>query len=222
MGFLHVQTNPKLAYSTQKTIKNAERIVSHFKQLAPDFDTSRVCIKIPSTWEGLQACRELNKKGLTTLATTVFSLEQAALAADVGCRYIAPYVNELRVHFDARHVPTHPSATTSTAHRTNSPARSYNDPAPALTLCSAIQHHLLDARPDNKTQVLGTSFTSVAQVMQLAGNPHITVPLLCLPSWRARSPRGGLALRRLGRLLWGAAQQVMRWCTEDWGWRAEG
>lgn len=24
-GFLHVQTNPKLAYSTPKTIKNAER-----------------------------------------------------------------------------------------------------------------------------------------------------------------------------------------------------
>lgn len=24
MGFLHVQTNPKLAYSTQKIIKNAE------------------------------------------------------------------------------------------------------------------------------------------------------------------------------------------------------
>ena len=26
-------------------------------------------------------------------------MEQAALAGDVGCRYIAPYVNELKVHF---------------------------------------------------------------------------------------------------------------------------
>ena len=27
-------------------------------------------------------------------------MEQVALAGDVGCRYIAPYVNELKVHFD--------------------------------------------------------------------------------------------------------------------------
>ena len=26
MGYLHVQTNPKLAYSTQKTIRNAESV----------------------------------------------------------------------------------------------------------------------------------------------------------------------------------------------------
>lgn len=86
-------------------------IISHFKQLAPDFDTNRVCIKIPSTWEGLQACRELEKKGITTLATTLFSLEQIALAAAAGCRYVAPYVNELRVHFDPEYVLLSPLRT---------------------------------------------------------------------------------------------------------------
>lgn len=80
-------------------------IVSHFKELSPKspaFDATRVCIKIPSTWEGLRACRELEMSGIATLATTVFCMEQAALAADAGCTYIAPYVNELRVHFDPR------------------------------------------------------------------------------------------------------------------------
>lgn len=126
-GYLHVQTDPRLAYSTQRTIKNAESkwttalpllivptrshprgIISHFKQLAPGFDTSRVCIKIPATWEGVQACRELEQKGITTLATVVVSLEQTALAAAAGCRYIAPYVNELRVHFDSRYCCRYP------------------------------------------------------------------------------------------------------------------
>jgi transaldolase len=65
-----------------------------------DFDVSRLCIKIPSTWEGLQACRTLEAEGISTLATTLFTIEQAALAGEVGCHYIAPYVNELRVHFD--------------------------------------------------------------------------------------------------------------------------
>jgi transaldolase len=72
--------------------------------VAPDFDTKRVCIKIPATWEGLQACRELEGRGIATLATTMFCMEQAVLAADAGCTYIAPYVNELRVHFDTRSV----------------------------------------------------------------------------------------------------------------------
>lgn len=75
-------------------------IVSLCQHIAPGFEKSRVCIKIPSSWEGLQACRILDGTGIRTLATTVFTMEQAALAGDMGCRYIAPYVNELKVHFD--------------------------------------------------------------------------------------------------------------------------
>ncbi|GAB1317756.1 Transaldolase [Madurella fahalii] len=156
-GYLHVQTNPIRAYSTQKTVKNAERIVSHFKQLAPEFDASRICIKIPSTWEGLQACRELEKRGISTLATTVFGPEQAVLAADVGCTYIAPYVNELRVHFDP----------------------SYTDTRPALLLCGAAQRYM--ESKGKRTQVVAASLTSIEQVLRLAGAVrHITVsaPLL--------------------------------------------
>lgn len=75
-------------------------IISIFKHLAPSYDTKRVCIKIPATWEGLQACRELEKRGIACLATTMFCMAQAALAAAVDCTYIAPYVNELKVHFE--------------------------------------------------------------------------------------------------------------------------
>ena len=61
---------------------------------------SRICIKIPSTWEGLQACRVLEKEGVSTLATTLFTKAQAILAGEVGCRYIAPYVYELKVQVE--------------------------------------------------------------------------------------------------------------------------
>jgi transaldolase len=98
-GFVHTQTNPHNSYSTSKTVANANRIVDIYRILDPKFDSSRVCIKIPSTWEGLAACRILEKRGVATLATTLFSMEQAALAADSGCTYIAPYVNQLKVHF---------------------------------------------------------------------------------------------------------------------------
>lgn len=76
-------------------------IVELFRYLDSSFDHNRVCIKIPSTWEGLQACRILEASKTTTLATTLFTIEQASLAGEVGCHYIAPYVNELKVHFEA-------------------------------------------------------------------------------------------------------------------------
>jgi len=101
-GCSHVQTNPFDSYFTSSTIAGAERIVSLFTHIDPNYDASRVCIKVPATWEGLQACKVLEEKGIKTLATTLFTMAQAALAGQVGCRYIAPYVNELRVHFDSR------------------------------------------------------------------------------------------------------------------------
>ncbi|GKT65165.1 transaldolase [Colletotrichum tofieldiae] len=155
-GYFHIQTNTKWSYSAEKTCKNAERIVETFKKLEPNFDTGRICIKIPASWEGIAACRVLEKKGIHTLATTMFCMEQAALAADAGCTYIAPYVNELKVHFVTGYVDEHK----------------------AFDFCRQAQ--LYYAETNAKTQVLAASLTSVAEVMQLAGIQHVTVspPLL--------------------------------------------
>ncbi|KAK2600402.1 hypothetical protein N8I77_009938 [Diaporthe amygdali] len=155
-GYSHIQTNPRWSYNVQKTINNAERIVSIFKHLAPSYDTKRVCIKIPATWEGLQACRELEKRGIATLATTMFCMEQAALAAEVNCTYIAPYVNELKVHFE----------------------KDYVDGNKAFTFCGVAQQYY--RKIGAKTRVLPASLTSIDEVLMLAGVDHITVspPLL--------------------------------------------
>ncbi|KAI0827525.1 transaldolase [Hypoxylon sp. FL0890] len=150
-GYSHIQTNPKYAYNKQKTIENGKRIVALFKGLDPTYDPRKVCIKVPSTWEGIQACRELENQGIATLATTMFCLEQAALAAHAGCTYIAPYINELRVHFDENYVDQHK----------------------AFDFCGAAQRYY--EKIGSKTQVLPASLTSIQEVMKLAGVHHITV-----------------------------------------------
>ena len=70
------------------------------QRISPSFDQSRLCIKVASTWEGLQACRKLSGLGIRTLATTLFTIEQAALAAEAGCASISPFVHELKAFFD--------------------------------------------------------------------------------------------------------------------------
>lgn len=73
----------------------AAGILEVFRRVAPSFDISKVCIKVTATWEGLDACRKLKHLGIQTLATTVFTTEQAMLAAESGCIYVAPFVHDL-------------------------------------------------------------------------------------------------------------------------------
>lgn len=93
---IHIQANPEYAYSKEQTVKAGLRILSIFSHVDKKVDRDRVCIKIPSTWEGLQACKELESQCVKTLATTLFCLEQAILAAEADCHYVAPYLHELK------------------------------------------------------------------------------------------------------------------------------
>ncbi|THH19656.1 hypothetical protein EW146_g1563 [Bondarzewia mesenterica] len=97
-GRVHAQTSPSIAYDTEKTIAHAKRLVSVFE--ANGIPKERVCIKIPATPESIIACQYLEKIGIRTLSTCLFSTPQALAASQAGCLYIAPYFNELRVHFE--------------------------------------------------------------------------------------------------------------------------
>ncbi|MGB9976720.1 fructose-6-phosphate aldolase [Thermovenabulum sp.] len=51
-----------------------------------------IVIKIPMTWEGLKAVKELSKKNVKTNVTLIFSPNQALLAARAGATYVSPFV----------------------------------------------------------------------------------------------------------------------------------
>ena len=96
---MHAQTLPSKAYDTEATIAHALRLVKVYG--LAEIPQSRVCIKIPSTKEGIEACRTLEREhNVRTLATTCFTLAQGLAAAQADCTYVAPYVNPLIVHLD--------------------------------------------------------------------------------------------------------------------------
>ncbi|KAG8763945.1 hypothetical protein FRC11_008272 [Ceratobasidium sp. 423] len=104
-GYVHAQTLPSLAYDTSGTVGHAQQLVRLYGLVG--IPRERVCIKIPSTVEGLQACALLEHldQPIRTLATTCFCVAQAVAAAGAGCAYVAPYVNPLWVHFpDGKHI----------------------------------------------------------------------------------------------------------------------
>ena len=120
-------------------------------RISPAFPLSRLCIKVVSTWEGLQACRELSALNINTLATTLFTFEQAVLAAECGCIYIAPFVHELKAFFD----PT------------------YDDGGGNLVLCHEIQQYY--EKHQYSTKVKAAGLLSLDEAKALAGVTTVTV-----------------------------------------------
>ncbi len=55
-----------------------------------------VAVKVPLTWEGLQACGILSREhGLMVNVTLCFSANQALLAAKAGATFVSPFVGRL-------------------------------------------------------------------------------------------------------------------------------
>jgi transaldolase/glucose-6-phosphate isomerase len=74
-GFISLEVNPRLAYDTQKTIDEAERL---FRRLA----RPNVMIKIPASQEGLPAIEESIYRGININITMIFAIENYEQVAE--------------------------------------------------------------------------------------------------------------------------------------------
>ena len=54
-----------------------------------------VTVKLPITWNGLEACNTLSQKGISVNMTLCFSASQALLAAKAGAEYVSPFIGRL-------------------------------------------------------------------------------------------------------------------------------
>lgn len=57
--------------------------------------SENIIVKIPATPNGLKAIKILREQNIKTLATGIYSVEQALMAANCGAAYVAPYVNRI-------------------------------------------------------------------------------------------------------------------------------
>ena len=72
-------------------VKEAKDIVSTI----PEKHRKNITIKIPMTPEGLKAVKVLNKQGIQTNVTLIFSANQALLAAKAGATFVSPFIGRL-------------------------------------------------------------------------------------------------------------------------------
>jgi len=145
-----------LAFHTiqQQILKKAREIIALYKEAG--IEKERVLIKIASTWEGIQAARELEKEGIHCNLTLLFSLTQAAACADGGVTLISPFVGRITDYFKAKEKRDFAAE---------------EDPG-VLSVRKIYSYY---KKYGYKTQVMGASFRSKEQVLALAGCDLLTI-----------------------------------------------
>ena len=92
-GKVSIEIDATLSFNTHKSIEKAKKMIALFEQ--HQIPRSRILIKLASTWEGIMAAKELEKENIHCNMTLLFSLVQAAAAAEAGAYLISPFVGRI-------------------------------------------------------------------------------------------------------------------------------
>jgi transaldolase len=92
-GKVSTEVDARLSFDIDKTISYAHTIISKYRCLG--IDKSKVLIKIPATWEGIQAAAFLEKEDIRCNLTLVFDLIQAIVCAENNIYLISPFVGRI-------------------------------------------------------------------------------------------------------------------------------
>lgn len=154
-GRVSTEVDARLSYDTDETIEKARELIGLYKKAG--IDQSRILIKIAATWEGIQAARALEAEDIHCNLTLIFGLHQAVACAEAKVTLISPFVGRILDWY-----------------KKSEGKDSYPiELDPGVLSVREIyayykQHH-------HKTEVMGASFRSLAQVTALAGCDLLTI-----------------------------------------------
>jgi transaldolase len=153
-GRVSTEVNADLSFDTEGTIHKARDIIEDYESRS--IDRGRILIKIASTWEGIRAAEVLQREGIDCNMTLLFSLAQAAAAADAGVFLVSPFVGRI---FDWYTKSTGEKYTPET------------DPG----VQSVRQIYSYYKAHDIATVVMGASFRNQGEIEALAGCDRLTI-----------------------------------------------
>jgi transaldolase len=166
-GRVSTEVDARLSFDTAATVARAKRIMALYE--AQGVKRERVLIKIASTWEGIQAAAELEREGIRTNLTLLFSFAQAVACGDAKVQLISPFVG--RIYDWYKKSAGAASGTTASGEWVEADNANANDPG--VKSVRAIYNHY--KRHGIKTEVMGASFRNVGQITALAGCDLLTI-----------------------------------------------
>lgn len=89
-GRISTEVDARLSFDEPALLNKARQLIGLYD--AAGVSKDRVLIKLASTWEGIRAAEQLEKEGIQTNLTLLFSFAQAQACADAGVFLISPFV----------------------------------------------------------------------------------------------------------------------------------
>ena len=158
-GRVSTEVDARLSFDTEATVTRARRIIDLYQGEGVHVD--RVLIKIASTWEGIQAAARLERDGIHTNLTLLFSFAQAVACGQAKVQLISPFVGRIYDWYKKNAGATWDEAAMAGA----------NDPG--VKSVRAIYNFY--KKHGIATEVMGASFRNVGQITALAGCDLLTI-----------------------------------------------
>jgi transaldolase len=154
-GRVSTEVDARFSYDTAATIDKARQLIGYYEQAG--IPRERVLIKMASTWEGIKAAEQLGKEGIHCNLTLVFGIHQAVACAEAGVQLISPFVGRILDWYK------------KSTGRDNYPAA--EDPG-VLSVTRIYNYY---KRHGYKTEVMGASFRTLDEIVELAGCDLLTI-----------------------------------------------
>jgi len=99
-GLISTEVDARLSFDVPATLAQARRLIQRYREAG--VPRERVLVKIASTWEGIQAARQLEQEGIHTNLTLLFNFAQAQAAAEAEATLISPFVGRILDWYKAK------------------------------------------------------------------------------------------------------------------------
>jgi transaldolase len=158
-GRVSTEVDARLSFDAQASIDKGRELIRLYE--AAGIGRERVLIKLAATWEGIRAAEVLQKEGIKCNMTLLFSLVQAAACAEAGAQLISPFVGRIYDWYKKQAGANWDEVKNGGA----------NDPG----VQSVRRIYAYYKKFGYKTEVMGASFRTVAQITELAGCDLLTI-----------------------------------------------
>lgn len=168
-GYVSTEVSARLSFDSDASLARARSLIERYDRhgVGPE----RILIKVAATWEGIRAARQLEREGIRTNLTLLFSFAQAQACADAGVTLVSPFVGRILDWHKARQ----PEADFS------------GERDPGVQSVRRIYEHYKGH--GYRTIVMGASFRNSGEILALAGCDRLTISPGCSVSWpRAAAP----------------------------------
>jgi transaldolase len=158
-GRVSTEVDARLSFDASATISRAERLIELYQ--AQGIHIDRVLIKVAATWEGIAAAAELERRGIHTNLTLLFSFVQAVACAQAKVQLISPFVGRIYDWYKK-------AAGSQWSEADHAGAQD-----PGVTSVRQIYNYY--KKFGIATEVMGASFRNIDQVTALAGCDLLTI-----------------------------------------------